>query len=336
MWNSIVFVCCRIALIVKKSAILIHTFAIDVSKYRFSPTWLLPTFSRSKILNFISSETVTACANIWYDFKYIRRFSNSFISKVDIIKKLFLQLCLHLYGIRRRVALGPEECFNLLHLGNCRPWKIKTIVNSTRCSVCRGNTRYGWSAGDQPFCFTAAYLNFPLPSVLNGLANISRKRLQTDEKSRGSSIMYAGAIEVCLFPKTMCFLFQLLEWNWKYMYSQFSRKIFNQFENSFRILIKALEFYKMSAAWLEVAAQKISIFQMENVPPGKTEKKHWISLTLFNRFSSSSHQNNRTVPNACNRRPWKCRSWSTFIKSAHFWHVHIYKETPNVTSRRWY
>ena len=57
----------------------------------------------------------------------------------------------------------------------------------------------------------------------------------------------------------------------------------------------------------------VAIFHVENVSPGKTERK---KTAPFNRFSSYFHQNNHTVwtSNGGNRCLWKSRSRSKFTK----------------------
>ena len=63
-------------------------------------------FFRVKIEIFIFyiKQTVRASANMRTDFS-IWCFSNILVFLMQIITKLILQICLHLYGIRRRVAL---------------------------------------------------------------------------------------------------------------------------------------------------------------------------------------------------------------------------------------
>ena len=55
-------------------------------------------------------------------------------------------------------------------------------------------------------------------------------------------------------------------------YSQFSRKLFNRFENCFQIVIEVLELYKSVLHEWRLPQNGVSIFQGENVSPGKTEK----------------------------------------------------------------
>ena len=45
---------------------------------------------------------------------------------------------------------------------------------------------------------------------------------------------------------------------------------------------------------MEVAVQIVSNFQVENVSPGKTDKR--LNIFDINQFSSGFHQNDRTVP----------------------------------------
>ena len=72
-------------------------------------------------------------------------------------------------------------------------------------------------------------------------------------------------------------------------YSQFSRKLFNHFENCLRILIKVLEFYEMCAARSEVAAQLSLYFPGGKCHLEKLKKKTFsISDTnqpIFIKFS---------------------------------------------------
>ena len=79
--------------------------------------------------------------------------------------------------------------------------------------------------------------------------------------------------------------------------SQFSRKLFNQFENCLRIFIKEFEFYKCVRHDWRLLHNLLSI----HFPGGKCINwnfflKHSISLTLFNQFLSSFYQNYCTVP----------------------------------------
>ena len=71
-------------------------------------------------------------------------------------------------------------------------------------------------------------------------------------------------------------------------HSQFSRKLLKQFENCLRVLINVLEFCKKCSK-RRFPHNLASIFRW------KKRKKCCIYLTLFNRFTSSFHQNERTV-----------------------------------------
>ena len=77
-WLYVKLVCFRMspeATIMKnKSAIHIQTLAIDRRKSCFSPQWPLPTFQGRK-LHLILSKTLTASANISYDFKFLAYYS---------------------------------------------------------------------------------------------------------------------------------------------------------------------------------------------------------------------------------------------------------------------
>ena len=59
-------------------------------------------------------ETVRASANMSCEMILSAwRFSNILVSKVQMSTKLFLQICFHLYGTRRRVALVLIDDFIL-------------------------------------------------------------------------------------------------------------------------------------------------------------------------------------------------------------------------------
>ena len=116
-------------------------------------------------------------------------------------------------------------------------------------------------------------------------------------------------------------------------YCQFSRKLFNQFENCLQIVITVLAFYKECAAWLEVTAQRSLHF-----PGGKcvTWKKtlniYAISQRIFIKFSPKWYQ--CVWPSHFyNRSPWKCRSMSKFSKLFIFDTRIFLKKTSNVKSR---
>ena len=72
----------------------------------------------------------------------------------------------------------------------------------------------------------------------------------------------------------------------------------------------------------------VSVFQMENVSPGKNEK----NVEYLRHHSSDFHQVSPKwshcvwISNSFNRWPWKCRSRWKFCKNAYFWHANISKK----------
>ena len=101
------FCMCKIVKLWKESARYIQTWAIKRRKYRFSSPWPWPTFSRWNILHLFPENSHSYR-------KHLKRLKLSdvlatfWFFKMEMIKKLFLQICLHLYRIRRRVVV--VEC----------------------------------------------------------------------------------------------------------------------------------------------------------------------------------------------------------------------------------
>ena len=82
----------------------------------------------------------------------------------------------------------------------------------------------------------------------SGWANGSRKRLKTDEKFLWIlNPVCRGQYKFTISPKIVL-PFLTFPGGVENTCSQFSRKLFNQFENYLRIFIKVLEFYKICAA----------------------------------------------------------------------------------------
>ena len=136
------------------------------------------------------------------------------------------------------------------------------------------------------FCFVRFF-------VLNGWANGSRKRLETDEKFqrilnplRGDHTSLSFYPKIVLPSPTFSNVVENTYW-------QFSRKLFNQFENCLRIMITVPDFCKKCAARMAIAAQLSLHFPCGKCVTWKNWKKRWISTTSLNRFSSSFHQNDR-------------------------------------------
>ena len=76
-----------------------------------------------KNLKLKSLENSKGCLHIYNYFEYLAILATIQLSKVQINAKLFLQICLHLYGARRRVALGINAKLVLqicLHLYGAR------------------------------------------------------------------------------------------------------------------------------------------------------------------------------------------------------------------------
>ena len=125
-----------------------------------------------------------------------------------------------------------------------------------------------------------------------------------------------------------------------YRPSQFSRKLFNQFENCLRTVIKTLEFYKMGTAWMAVSAQlslhfpgyTFSRWKMCHLEKEKKTLNIYDTMqSIFMRFSPKWSQ--CVWPsNSCNNWLWKCRSRSKFTKNANFWYADISEKKKLPTS----
>ena len=102
-----------------------------------------------------------------------------------------------------------------------------------------------------------------------------------------------GTIQVYLFRPKFCFLFQLFQVEWKTV------SFLKNYSTNSRIFCGLWWRYSSSTKSvpheLRLPHNLVFIFQMENVSPGKREKKCWISTTQFNRFSLSFHQNDCNV-----------------------------------------
>ena len=134
--------------------------------------------------------------------------------------------------------------------------------------------------------FTARYLSFFFLFfffLLSGWANGSCKRLQTVAKFQQILNHVCEGRYKCIFPRSNLLPFPRFPGWMENTYGQLSRNLFNQFENYLRITIQKLEFYKH--LWHEwwLPHNLVAIIQMENVSPGRTEKR-WIAQTQFNRF----------------------------------------------------
>ena len=137
----------------------------------------------------------------------------------------------------------------------------------------------------------------------------------------GSSIRYAG-------DNTNLYFHNILLPFSAFPYSQFSRKLFNQFENCLWIVITVLEFYKK---WMEVAAQLSLHFPVKKCVIWNKEKMLNIynNQTIFIQFSPKSSQC-FWPSNSCNRWHWKCRSRQKFTKMIIYDMWIFLKNTPNV------
>ena len=102
-------------------------------------------------------------------------------------------------------------------------------------------------------------------------------------------------LQIYLFPQKLCFLYHLFQVEWKtHIFSLFT----NCSTNSTifcRLWLKYLTSIKRVGYEWQLPHNLVSIFQVENVLPGKTREKRYIFSTPSNRFSSSFHQHDRTV-----------------------------------------
>ena len=128
----------------------------------------------------------------------------------------------------------------------------------------------------QPFSFIALYLIFVSFSFFERLCKLIAKRLKIIAKfQRILNSVWGGGNKCFHFPHNFCFLFYFF-YRWREnTYGQFSRKLFNKFDNCLQILIKVLEFYTKCVVWklwMEVAAQLSLHFRVENMSISKIEK----------------------------------------------------------------
>ena len=126
-------------------------------------------------------------------------------------------------------------------------------------------------------------------------ANGSRKRRQIIAKFQWTFNPVDRNMQVYLFPPKFFFLLHLFQMKSKtYIVSflgnwliwEFFCKLWSRYSSSIEC-VRHKE---------RLPHNSIFIFQMENVSPGKTEKKRCQRSKLFNQFSSNFHQNDHALP----------------------------------------
>ena len=134
------------------------------------------------------------------------------------------------------------------------------------------NTLFLWLVCDskyQPLCFTARYLIcifflLFLLFVMVGTKDLASGYRESPNYNRPSIRCAEGQYQFICFLQNFASFFSFFRWS-ENTYSQFSRKVFNQFE-------KCSSSTKIVRLKQRLPHNLISIFQMENVSPRKTEK----------------------------------------------------------------
>ena len=124
----------------------------------------------------------------------------------------------------------------------------------------------------QLFCFALRYLIifFLILLFLSVGSTDLTNGYKPSQNSNGSSIRCAGDNIIVSFP-TILLPFPPFPGADENTYSQFSRKLFNKFDNCLR-MIKVVEFYKSVRHERRLPHNLVSIFQVENVSPGNIIK----------------------------------------------------------------
>ena len=179
--------------------------------------------------------------NLWFCW-YSRIYRPLSPSKLRLMPKMIETSVLHHMQRERSKYVGT-----LLKLGH------RLLVLNWKKDSCIIHTRY------TKFSSSLFSLSF--------VERLGERISQAATKSRKfpKNLQFAKrrTTQIYLFFQNFAFLFHLFQTKWK-TYSQFSRKLFNQFMNYLLMMINVLEFCKR-AACVKAAAQIRLHFQVENV-----------------------------------------------------------------------